>query len=79
LMLATVSWLLFERRINALKRYFPYAPAKDRNGAGTFANIGLTGWLGGTADTGAAAYLADPVANRVDRRKVFRGSGSETH
>ena len=80
LMLAAASWLLFERRINALKRYFPYAPTKNRNGAGAFANaIGPIGWLGRTADTGAAAYLAEPVANRVDRRKVFRGSGSATH
>jgi len=52
LMLASISWLVLEKRINALKDFFPYVVPKDRSTAQG---------LHGTKDQGIPAYLRDTI------------------
>lgn len=44
LLLAAVSWLVFERRINRLKRFFPYVPPKGSTSGAFPGPVGATGW-----------------------------------
>ncbi|MER9235934.1 acyltransferase [Mesorhizobium sp. M0622] len=55
LMLASVSWLLFEKPLNSLKRHFPYVARSGRAGFPTGVNTTNAGWLA------AGAYLGTPV------------------
>jgi peptidoglycan/LPS O-acetylase OafA/YrhL len=52
LMLASISWLVLEKRINALKSHFPYVVSRDRSSAQG---------LHGTKAQGGPAYLRDPI------------------
>jgi peptidoglycan/LPS O-acetylase OafA/YrhL len=52
LMLASISWLVLEKRINALKSYFPYVVSRDRS---------IAQRLHGTKDHGNPAYLRDAI------------------
>jgi peptidoglycan/LPS O-acetylase OafA/YrhL len=68
LLLAAMSWLLFEKRINTLKRHFPYVRAKGRITSGKFADAGRS------PASPVAADLGDPVA----RRNAFRAPTDPT-
>jgi peptidoglycan/LPS O-acetylase OafA/YrhL len=52
LTLASISWLVLEKRINALKSHFPYVVPGDRSSAQG---------LHGTKAHGGPAYLRDPI------------------
>ncbi|MEK1851877.1 MAG: acyltransferase [Phyllobacterium sp.] len=52
LMLAYISWLVLEKRINALKSHFPYVVPRGRSSAQG---------LHGTKAHGGHAYLRDPI------------------
>ncbi|ESW84613.1 MULTISPECIES: acyltransferase [unclassified Mesorhizobium] len=55
LMLASVSWLLFEKPLNSLKRHFPYVARKGRGAIPAGIDVGNAGWLA------AGAYLGRPL------------------
>ncbi|MER8392345.1 acyltransferase [Mesorhizobium sp. M1340] len=55
LMLASVSWLLFEKPLNSLKRHFPYVARKRRATIPAGIDTTNTGWLA------AGAYLGRPL------------------
>lgn len=40
LMLASISWSVFEKRLNLLKRHFPYVAPRDHSSAASFAHAG---------------------------------------
>ncbi|MCT7373976.1 acyltransferase family protein [Chelativorans salis] len=56
LMLASVSWLFFEKPINAFKRHFPYVAQGDRNPTTIF-----TRWLGNAHDRRSVAVPHGPI------------------
>jgi peptidoglycan/LPS O-acetylase OafA/YrhL len=72
LLLASLSWVVLERPINALKRYFPYVASKSRT-IRAFANaLDVTGRSEHTRRQQDAALRADAV----DRSETFPASRS---
>jgi peptidoglycan/LPS O-acetylase OafA/YrhL len=67
LVLASISWLVFEKPINALKRYFPYVASKGSTGWVFVSALGLAGRPVKTRRQQDAALLADAV----DRSEAF--------
>lgn len=68
LVIASASWLLFEQRINAFKRHFPYVISRQRKDTAAYTKLAsATGSSGRAPDVARVAYLHDPV----DRRKTL--------
>lgn len=72
LLLASLSWFVFEKPINALKRYFPYVASECSTVRACASALGLTGRSEQTRRQQDAALLADAV----DRSETFPASRS---
>jgi peptidoglycan/LPS O-acetylase OafA/YrhL len=70
LMVASISWLLFERPINGLKRYFPYVPSPQNKAAlaAPAGASGSAGWLAQAANAGKSTSLLEPADSRQEVR-----------
>jgi peptidoglycan/LPS O-acetylase OafA/YrhL len=60
LIVASVSWLVFEKPLNSLKRHFPYVAPKARSAIQAPISTSDAGWLGRTA----GAYLPGSLDGR---------------
>ncbi|MBD9372356.1 acyltransferase [Rhizobium sp. ARZ01] len=64
LMLASISWSVFEKRLNRLKRHFPYVTPRDRSPAASFAHAGNpVEWVHGRREHPSVVHTR---ANRCD-------------
>ncbi|MBW9065859.1 acyltransferase [Rhizobium herbae] len=71
LILASLSWSLFETRLNRLKRHFPYVATADHSRAGSFLHAGNTvEWSGDRM----APRSVMPACKSADRGKAFQTS-----
>ncbi|WP_394885698.1 acyltransferase family protein (plasmid) [Mesorhizobium sp. AaZ16] len=70
LIVALISWLLFERPINALKRYFPYVPLPQSNAAlaGRAGAPRSAGLLAQRASAGKSTSVIEPADSRQEVR-----------
>jgi peptidoglycan/LPS O-acetylase OafA/YrhL len=66
LMFASISWSVFEKRLNLLKRHFPYVATPDHSPAASFAHAGNpVEWVHGRRDRRSVIHARDS-ANRGD-------------
>ncbi|MBP1886134.1 acyltransferase family protein [Sinorhizobium mexicanum] len=61
LLIASISWQIFEKPLNALKRHFPYVRPRASGAVSAFTNAGAR--VGGR-DAESPAYLPEPVSSR---------------
>ncbi|MDK1373843.1 MULTISPECIES: acyltransferase [unclassified Sinorhizobium] len=61
LLIASISWLVFEKPLNALKRHFPYVRPRASGAVPAFTNAGAR--VGGR-DAESAAYFPEPISSR---------------
>jgi hypothetical protein len=68
-LLASISWSVFEKRLNLLKRHFPYVVPRDHRPAASFAHAGNpVDWVHGGRDHPSAVHA------RASRGDAFQTS-----